>query len=43
MTSDPANAISMSMQSVLFSMIQYNRAMNASLWTQELLDAKHMG
>ena len=33
----------MTMQSVLFSMIQYNRALNASLWTQELLDAKHMG
>ncbi|GHJ83845.1 hypothetical protein NliqN6_0247 [Naganishia liquefaciens] len=29
--------------SVLFSLIQYNRALNASLWTQELLDAKHMG
>jgi hypothetical protein len=30
-------------QSVLFSLIQYNRAINASLWTQEMLDAKHMG
>ncbi|KAJ9117750.1 hypothetical protein QFC20_000028 [Naganishia adeliensis] len=29
--------------SVLFSMIQYNRAINASLWTQELMDAKDVG
>ncbi|KAJ9120068.1 hypothetical protein QFC22_002966 [Naganishia vaughanmartiniae] len=29
--------------SMFFTMVQYNRALSSSLWTKEMLDAKHVG